>query len=334
MKYEYWFFPISDIENHNRSVIARWSNLPKYTYALSPFFFPSYLTVSTNTSSNSELLKHRLSVYGALNLRGSRSLFPFTIKPAESTMSIFNTYFDLRKSSFIDFFDQHRIDVPLCFYKSRSLRRPNFESPLLKFTNFLMQNGEREQTFIALLQAYQATLKVLRGKPPLCKSWFFLYNFINTTFLHANKTETINCKANINSFYNHFLYNKQKFSSETYYLYNFLWETMNVINPLFMFSVYNVDKNLRKFTRSKTSRYVFVWKYTPVYKRTLRTLRLVSRDIKFNVGHRFTNRIFNTLETLRTNPTDSLVWRINQFSHNYVFKNFKKTLLITLKSTS
>jgi ribosomal protein S7 len=51
------------------------------------------------------------------------------------------------------------IDVPICFQKSSSLKTKNFELPLLKFSNFIMKKGKREQTLKNLFNAIRALYK-------------------------------------------------------------------------------------------------------------------------------------------------------------------------------
>jgi hypothetical protein len=66
----------------------------------------------------------------------------------------FDSFLSFRKSSFISFFIDNMIDVPVCFKKSPSLKYKSFELPLLKFSNFLMKRGGREQTVRAFMGAF------------------------------------------------------------------------------------------------------------------------------------------------------------------------------------
>jgi hypothetical protein len=60
----------------------------------------------------------------------------------------------LRKSSFISFFIENMIDVPVCFKKSKSLRYKSFELPLLKFVNLLMRQGKKEKVTKHIFTAF------------------------------------------------------------------------------------------------------------------------------------------------------------------------------------
>jgi hypothetical protein len=76
--------------------------------------------------------------------------------------SIENQFLYLRKSSFISFFIDNMIDVPICFKKSNSLRTKNFELPLLKFTNYLMRQGKRDKATSVFFQALRFFIKNLK----------------------------------------------------------------------------------------------------------------------------------------------------------------------------
>jgi hypothetical protein len=66
----------------------------------------------------------------------------------------FQKFLFLRKSTFISFFIDNMIDVPICFKKSKSLKMRNSELPFLKFTNLLMRRGEREKTTRIVIRSF------------------------------------------------------------------------------------------------------------------------------------------------------------------------------------
>ena len=67
-----------------------------------------------------------------------QTFFPSPQYQNPRDVSFLNDFLYIRNSSFINFFLNNMIDVPVCFKKSYSLRTKNFELPLLKFSNFLM----------------------------------------------------------------------------------------------------------------------------------------------------------------------------------------------------
>jgi hypothetical protein len=102
---------------------------------------------------------------------------------------------------------------------------------------------------------------------------------------------------------------------------------------MFSYFIYSVDKNIRKFSRGKSGKYTFIWKYIPFYKRNYLVMRWIAKDIKFNQNKKFQERIANILFVLNYTPNKSFAWKSKLFSHNYVFKNFRKSLMSTLKTT-
>ena len=102
--------------------------------------------------------------------------------------------------------------------------------------------------------------------------------------------------------------------------------------PTFGFFIRKVNKDLRKNSRGRSGKYTIVWKYVPVYKRLYLTMRWFLKDLKFQSQRVINNRFYTLIETLFLTPELSFVFKARRFVHHYVFKNFKKTLLNTLKS--
>jgi hypothetical protein len=66
----------------------------------------------------------------------------------------FSLYSHIKKNSFISFFVDQLIDVPICFKKSKSLRFKHTELILVKLINFLMKKGDKERTTRTLFRAF------------------------------------------------------------------------------------------------------------------------------------------------------------------------------------
>jgi hypothetical protein len=62
-------------------------------------------------------------------------------------------------------------------------------------------------------------------------------------------------------------------------------------------------------------------------------MRWVAKDIKFYQNKKFQDRLFQTILNVALTPEKTFAWRSKTFSHNYVFKNFRKTLMSSLKTT-
>jgi hypothetical protein len=61
-------------------------------------------------------------------------------------------------------------------------------------------------------------------------------------------------KYSHNTFYNH----RVKENDSTFFIKNFLYNKLTEFKPIFNFFVYNVDKNIKKFSRGKSGKYTFV----------------------------------------------------------------------------
>jgi hypothetical protein len=75
-----------------------------------------------------------------------------------------------------------------------------------------------------------------------------------------------------------------------------------------------------------------MWKYVPTYKRMYITMRWFLKDLKFQKPSTLAARFYQILEHLFLTPEVSFLHKVRYFTHRYVFKNFKKTLLRSLKS--
>lgn len=246
----------------------------------------------------------------------------------------------IKKPSFISFFINNLIDVPVCFKKSLSLNRKSFELPVLKFINFLMKKGEREKIskffFHSLRIPEKKEIKEIFLFSEL-NNWISLYYFINSFFINKINNNNFfidNEDLQITSGFNHFFQNNQKILNTDFFFKNNIQKKITQINPTFCYFIYSVDKNVRKFSRGKSGKYIFVWKYIASYKRNQIAMKWIAKEIRFNSDKQISKRILQTFEQLEKDVTNTFAWKSKVFSHNYVFKNFKKTLMETLKTTT
>lgn len=84
---------------------------------------------------------------------------------------------------------------------------------------------------------------------------FFIFNGVYRKF---KSFKTVDTKVSFNIINDNFIsqnifysYSKNLFKKSTFLALMFFL-------PLFKFDVYNIDKNVKKFSRKKTSKYVFV----------------------------------------------------------------------------
>jgi hypothetical protein len=255
-----------------------------------------------------------------------------------------DTLFWNKYPTLTSFFLLQRIDIPLCFQKSKSLHQPTMSTPQVRLITMLMSSGRRNY----VLKHYSNALLKLSNflfTAPVSQfssdSWRYYYRSL-TQF-------RVVCAPSSLGYYNYFRrpqsqnytdYYGQSYSAEHYEakghlrIQSWLYLEWFKYLPLFSFYVRKVDKLKRKHSRGKSGKYTILWKYVPRYKRFITVLRWFVKDVKFQKSRTFNQRLHRTLEILLFEPEHSLVTKFRNFVHNYVFQNHKKTLLKTLRSVS
>jgi len=257
--------------------------------------------------------------------------------------TIFENYLVLRQSSFIGFFINNLIDVPICFKKSKSLKTKNFEFIFLKFTNLLMWDGKKEKIIRILLNAFFFFFYKLQQEKLKTQtwsfSWFEFFLFTNETIKILNKNDRREfCLEEPSDVcdlpYNNFFFKNEKMFENVFFIKNFINDKLSQLTPLFTYYIYNVDKNIRKYTRGKSGKYVFVWKYVAPYKRKFLMFRWFLKDIKFDDNREFPKRLIKMFEKLTFNLKGTYAWRAKNYTYTFIFKNFRKTFMSSLKTVA
>ena len=323
--------------------IPHWYYIHKVNYDNSNFYFlvDNFFQLNSNFSSFSlNYSNSSLSSYD--DSKDLKKLFPSSQEFLSSDISFLNDYLYIRNSSFINFFLNNMIDVPTCFKKSNSLKTKNFELPLLKFSNFLMWEGKREKIVRTLFNSFRFFFNFFKFNKLKNSndftSWFSLYtvtNSFNFNFhTNSNFKFNYNFENPVSLNYSNNLTVFEKTLNSTFFFKNYLYFLLSKISPIFSYFIYSVDKNIRKYSRGKSGKYTFIWKFVAPYKRIKLSTRLIVKDIKFYQSRRFEERLVKTLENLYFSPEKSFSWKSKIFSHNYVFKNFRKSLMSSLRTTS
>jgi len=296
----------------------------------SQFFFSSTI----NLFNNLENLESKF-IYS--------DLYDNEFKINKKNEILFENFLWLKKPSFISFFINNFIDVPVCFKKSFSLKNKNFELPILKFCNLLMKNGKKNK----IINFFFSSLRL----PDIDKekklnenflytsdlSWPVDYLSINTYFFFNSFFTQISpnfLEPEQINFLKHNFNEKEKFFDVNLFFKNEIFKEINSILPVFSYFIYSIDKNIKKFSRGKAGKYLFIWKYIPPYKRTHIVLKWIAKEIKFNTEKKFSGRIKKTFFNIKNNPESTFAWKSKTFSHNYVFRHFKKTLMESFKTTT
>lgn len=256
-------------------------------------------------------------------------------------------------STFSNFFIKNQIDVPSCFKKSPSLFRKNNHLTLIKFINFITLHGKREKYTNYFFKAINIFFSYHNELNPSNKSlnnnnyffhsfnyhWKNLFMYLFSIFY--NKESPL-LKISLNSSEENplnFFLNFQQSQSDFYKtpalgfnFKNYLYNLLIPITPVFNFFIYNVDKNIRKFTRGKSGRFLFIWKYISFHKRNNLVLKLVKKNIVFNQGKKYYQKILSTLCELFLYPQNNFLTKSKRFVSQFIYKNFKQSLMIKLKT--
>lgn len=280
---------------------------------------------------------------------------PFSENQYWNEKNDLNAFLYLKTSSFISFFINSNVDIPTCFKKSKSLAFKNFELPFIRFFNFIMRQGKRDKIIRVffkkilnrsnLWENYQK-VQFTESNQKMLSTSIYLRNYRNLekfdTFVKIKKHLPLffllsNFEKNyVKKIYSFpFFYRNKNFEiRSSFFFKNSFLKLFNTINPVFIYFIYNVDKNIRKYSRGKSGKYAFVWKYISPYKRLFLAMRLFAKELKFRGERKFFERFLSSLSVLENDFKNSFIYQSKAFSHNYVFKNFKKTLLVSLKTIS
>ncbi len=252
------------------------------------------------------------------------------------------SFLHLRQSTVISFFVDNLIDVPTCFKKSKSLYNTSFELPFLKCINILMRHGNKNQVFKVFntaVNTFTMTYMERFTKKALTDSWNTLYPILSHLMMKTVPTsDVLNISDHSNTINRNLPARRQLYYDEHIYLKthnltkSVFFEIIQKYAPLFTFYVRKVDKKIRKNSRGKSGKYVLTWKYVPEYKRFYLTLRWFLKDTRFQKDKTFYARLLKGMSLILTQPEQSFLVKLRKFSHFFVFNNFKKTLLRTLKA--
>ena len=252
--------------------------------------------------------------------------------------SPFESFLFLRNSTVTSFFMTSSVDMPISLKKSKSLYVKTFEIQSLKLSNLLMRDGKRGLIIKTLTQALNTlTLKWTSLIKPLHPTigWLELYYSLANTNLNKNFLNSMSGWKDAKGVLGKGLIEENRWrTEETNFFKNILIERFEDFHPLFNFYIQKTDKSKVKNSRGKVSKLKLLWKYVPPYKRFYQALRWLLKDLKFQKSNSFTLRLLNVFETFCLTPQLSFLWKLRNFVHFYVFRNFKKTLLRTLRSSS
>lgn len=235
------------------------------------------------------------------------------------------------------FFRDNLIDVPRCFAKTKSVRRPINQVDLLKFNNYLMRDGKRLKLFgklsksIKFIIQEQKTLNHRTFKTPF--SWRNIYITFNY-MLHTGPThnQIPSFKEEVTTF-GHTMLPIGKYIEDEWNINTLLFKNLYQMLPIFSFYIYKVDKKIYKNTRGKSGKFTFIWKYVSPYKRRMLVMHWLLKELRVKQGRSLEDRLNSLIQTLCISPETTWVWRVRKFSHAYVYRNSRRTLAETYRTS-
>tara|TARA_B100000795_G_scaffold269349_1_gene258481 strand:+ start:2171 stop:2656 length:486 start_codon:yes stop_codon:yes gene_type:complete len=93
---------------------------------------------------------------------GDTSVFEDLILDHYGLDEVIDDYDYLHSSTFLSFFQRHNVDVPVCFIKTKSVKNPKNELLFLKFTHFLMRDGQKLKNSRLVEKSTTSLLQVLK----------------------------------------------------------------------------------------------------------------------------------------------------------------------------
>ena len=249
--------------------------------------------------------------------------------------SSFTVFEFLKHSEFKYFFSTSLVDIPQCFNHSKSLRRSINKTPLVRFNNYLMRDGKRLKSmnlFLSVLWNIYFNEKNTINTSYIT-SWRSIYTSLSNV-LTTGKHRIYPTNFYLKDFFGYDISIFGKHSHDDFNVNRNLLLNLKKLEPIFLFYVYKVDKNIYKNTRGKSGKYTFIWKYVSSFKRKFLVMHWIMKELKMHSGRTLLDRLNSVLSTLYTNPEKTWVWKIRKFSHNYVYYNCRQTLSETYRTST
>ena len=275
--------------------------------------------------------------FHCLKIEESNDLKNFILDEYGNHEAYENFHF-LKDKTFTSFFRENEVDVPRCFKKTFSVRKSLNEITLLKFNNYLMRDGKR-------LKSYKHFAKALRAQyedvpftdnriPKSNFSWKNIFLTLNFGTRYTNKSLLFTLIKDETSTYNHIINGVTKRITPEWNFNKWLFMNTQDLLPIFSFYIYKVDKKIFKNTRGKSGKFTFIWKYVSSFKRIHLVMHWLMKELKLKPGKSLGNRLDSLIKTMVFFPKTTWIYRVKKFSHNYVYRNSRKTLAETYRTVT
>jgi hypothetical protein len=200
-----------------------------------------------------------------------------------------------------------------------------------------MRHGKRLKSFSFLLKAIWQLVDFIKTQNDYIFKTHLNWSAIYMTFNYLNYNQKYFHMPTMYeevTTYNNIMTPVGKTITDSWNLNTFLFKNMYEMLPMFSFYIYKVDKKIFKNTRGKSGKFTFIWKYVTQYKRIFLVMHWLLKELRIKPGRTLSDRLDLTLKTLLTEPNKTWMWRARKFSHNYVYRNSRKTLAETYRTVT
>ena len=250
----------------------------------------------------------------------------------EDNYGIYDTtdsFWYLNYSTFNSFFAESLIDIPRCFKKTKSVKRPNNELDLVKFNNYFMRDGLRYKSFSFLTKSLWNAVSELQytnyRTNKTYSTWKDLF-LVFSSLVFSNNYKQIHFLNEEVTTFGHKQNNIFKNIEFNWGVRSLLFQHFHTLLPMFSFYIYKVDKKIFKNTRGKSGKFTFIWKYITSYKRNFLVMHWVLKELRITQGRTLQDRLKTLLKILILQPRKTWIWKVKKFSYNYVYRNCRRTL--------
>ena len=232
---------------------------------------------------------------------------------------------------FKSFFKEISIDTPRCFSDSHSLKREVNKYETYKLNNYIMRSGKSMKTYLLVTESLRQIH--LNNYTQNLTSWLVVYNLLsshNASTYNTRLPDNIKTVSSHNRFINEVGMEYSDWSDQRIKLI----DNLKLLEPMFLFYIYKVDKNIYKNSRGRLGKFTFLWKYVAPYKRRRIVMAWLAKEIKMQSGRDFYSRVNSVIHNLVNKPSDNFIFKVRKFSYNYVYYNCRKTLAETYRTST
>lgn len=244
------------------------------------------------------------------------------------------------------FFKDLGVNTPYILNQTKSLKRTVNHTNFLSLAVYLARKGKKVTCINLVSNLILSILYEIKNEPIIYRNMLNLQNFLFFYSMFHFKSSTNNSYSYAaQDFFSLKVAFKLKLPNETYLDSDLLYKSEDLnpkslynlslkkLNFLFAFYIYKVDKNIYKNSRGRSGKFTFVWKYVAPYKRHKLIAHWLMKEVRVAPGKTLEERLKIILRNFLVSPKDTLVWKVNRFSVNYVYYYLRRSLGETCRTT-